>query len=228
MSIPYNNNNQGLGFSYNNPNHYMGNKINTVDRIDPYSKSKMDSILFNDTPEWVNAQVPRSVDAKPTAEKSWTDSLGDYWKKGKEAVWGTPVTKLRQDAAGNFDTSVMDLKQWEDFSKAGGYVGADGQLFNKDGTAFELGKTEGGLGELFTVNSLKTAGEAANNLGKVFGMYQAADDIFGQGAKSRREAERQAKADFEQRYAMNQMAMDKFREDNEHFKQQRAAITASY
>ena len=27
---------------------------------------------------------------------------------------------------------------------------------------------------------------------------------------------------------MNQMAMDKFREDNAHFKQQRAAITSGY
>ena len=59
-------------------------------------------------------------------------------------------------------------------------------------------------------------------------MYTAADDIFGSGAKSKKAAERRLEDGFKQNYAMNQMAMDKFKEDNAHFKQQRAAITSSY
>ncbi len=95
-------------------------------------------------------------------------------------------------------------------------------------TNLNLNTTEGGLGSLFSSDSLKTAGEYAGNVGKVFGMYQAADNIFGSGAKSRKAAERRLEEGFKQNYAMNQMAMDKFKEDNAHFKQQRAAITSSY
>ena len=59
-------------------------------------------------------------------------------------------------------------------------------------------------------------------------MYQAANDIFGSGAKSRKAAERRLEEGFKQNYAMNQMAMNKFKEDNDHFKKQRTDITASY
>ena len=119
-----------------------------------------------------------------------------------------------------------------------GYVDG-GKLYNVDGSAFDVGSiggniqglgstTEGGLGGLLSNDTLNTAGQAAGNLGKVFGMYQAANDIFGSGAKSRKAAERRLEDGFKQNYAMNQMAMDKFREDNAHFKQQRSDITASY
>ena len=97
-------------------------------------------------------------------------------------------------------------------------------------TKLNLNTTEGGLGSLFSGvgDTLKTAGEYAGNVGKVFGMYTAVDDIFGSGAKSRKAAERRLEEGFQQNYAMNQMAMDKFKEDNAHFKQQRSDITASY
>ena len=95
-------------------------------------------------------------------------------------------------------------------------------------TNLNLNTTEGGLGSLFSNETLSKAGNIAGNVGKVLGMYTAVDDIFGSGAKSRKAAERRLEDGFKQNYAMNQMAMDKFREDNAHFKQQRAAITSSY
>ena len=95
-------------------------------------------------------------------------------------------------------------------------------------TNLNLNTTEGGLGSLLSSDSFKTAGDIAGNVGKVFGMYQAANDIFGSGAKSRKAAERRLDEGFKQNYAMNQMTMDKFREDNAHFKKQRSDITASY
>ena len=95
-------------------------------------------------------------------------------------------------------------------------------------TNLNLNTTEGGLGSLLSGDSFKTAGEYAGNAGKIFGAYQAVNDIFGSGAKSRKAAEKRLEDGFKQNYAMNQMAMDKFKEDNAHFKQQRSAITSSY
>ena len=95
-------------------------------------------------------------------------------------------------------------------------------------TNLNLNTTEGGLGSLFSGDTMNKLGEYAGNAGKIFGAYKAANDIFGSGAKSRKAAERRLEEGFKQNYAMNQMAMDKFREDNAHFKQQRSDITSSY
>ena len=95
-------------------------------------------------------------------------------------------------------------------------------------TNLNLNTTEGGLGSLFSGETMNKLGEYAGNAGKIFGAYQAVNDIFGSGAKSRKAAEKRLDEGFKQNYAMNQMAMDKFREDNAHFKKQRADITASY
>lgn len=178
-------------------------------------------------------------DTNNNQEISFADSLGNYYNTAKDALWGKAVPQMAKDAGGFYDTSFWDPSQWQQFGSKGGIIGDNGQLYNADGSAFDvssiggnMGKlgstTEGGLGGLLSSDSLKTAGEVAGNLGKIFGMYQAANDIFGSGAKSRKAAERRLADGFKQNYAMNQMAMDKFREDNEHFKQQRANITASY
>ena len=170
---------------------------------------------------------------------SVSDGLGNIYGSAKDTVWGTSVPQMSKDAGGFYDTSFWDPSQWQQFGSKGGTIGNNGQLYNADGSAFDVSTiggnasklgstTEGGLGSLLSSDSLKTAGNVAGNLGKVFGMYQAANDIFGSGAKSRKAAERRLEDGFKQNYAMNQMAMDKFREDNAHFKQQRADITASY
>ena len=171
--------------------------------------------------------------------KSFVDGLGSIYGGVKDTVWGKAVPIMNKDAGGFYDTSFWDNSQWQQFGGKGGTIGDAGQLYNADGSAFDVSSiggnikglgstTEGGLGGLLSSESLKTAGDIAGNVGKVFGMYTAANDIFGSGAKSKKAAERRLEEGFKQNYAMNQMAMDKFREDNAHFKQQRSDITASY
>ena len=169
----------------------------------------------------------------------WLDGLGSYYNSAKDALWGKTVPIMNSDAGGFYKMDFWNDSQWNQFADKGGIIGDAGQLYNADGTAFDVSSiggnlkglgstTEGGLGGLFSSENLSKAGNIAGNLGKVFGMYQAANDIFGSGAKSRKAAERRLDQGFNQNYAMNQMAMDKFREDNAHFKKQRADITASY
>lgn len=170
---------------------------------------------------------------------SYDGSFGKGLGSIKDTIWGKSVPIMNKDAGGFYNTDFWDASQWQKFGDAKGYVGDGGQLYNADGSAFdvssiggnmkELGSTtEGGLGGLLSSETLSKAGNIAGNAGKVFGMYTAVDDIFGSGAKSRKAAERRLEDGFQQNYAMNQMAMDKFREDNAHFKQQRSAITSSY
>ena len=170
---------------------------------------------------------------------NFLDGLGSIYGSVKDTVWGKAVPQMSKDAGGFYDTSFWDPSQWQQFGSKGGNIGNNGQLYNADGSAFDVSSiggnasklgstTEGGLGGLLSSDSLKTAGEVAGNLGQVFGMYQAANDIFGSGAKSRKAAERRLEEGFQQNYAMNQMAMNKFKEDNAHFKKQRSDITASY
>ena len=171
--------------------------------------------------------------------KSFVDGLGSMYGSAKDTIWGKAVPQMNKGAGGFYDTNFWDANQWQQFGGKGGKIGDAGQLYNADGSAFDVSSiggnmngigstTEGGLGGLLSSDSLKTAGNIAGNLGQVFGMYQSINDIFGSGAKSRKAAERRLEDGFKQNYAMNQMAMDKFREDNAHFKKQRSDITASY
>lgn len=177
-----------------------------------------------------------------STRKEENNSYGSSFGKGlgsiKDTIWGKSVPIMNKDAGGFYDTDFWDASQWQKFGEAKGYVDG-GKLYNADGSAFDVSSiggdvsklgstTEGGLGGLLSNETLGTVGNVAGNVGKVFGMYQSIDDIFGSGAKSRKAAERRLEEGFKQNYAMNQMAMDKFKEDNAHFKQQRAAITSSY
>ena len=166
------------------------------------------------------------------------EGLGSIFGNAKDTIWGKSVPIMNMDAGGFYDTNFWDASQWQKFGEMKGYADG-GKLYNADGSAFDVSSiggntkglgstTEGGLGGLLSNESLQTAGNIAGNVGKVFGMYTAVDDLFGSGAKSRKAAERRLEDGFKQNYAMNQMAMDKFREDNAHFKKQRADITASY
>lgn len=172
-------------------------------------------------------------------EISFTDSLGNFYNTAKDAIWGKAVPLMNTDAGGFYKMDFWNESQWNQFADKGGIIGDSGQLYNADGSAFDVSSiggnmsklgstTEGGLGGLISNETLSKAGNIAGNLGKVFGMYQAFDNIFGSGAKSRKSAERRLEEGFKQNYAMNQMSMDKFKEDNAHFKKQRQDITASY
>lgn len=170
---------------------------------------------------------------------SYDGSFGKGLGSIKDTIWGKSVPIMNKDAGGFYKMDFWNDSQWQKFGEKNGIIGDNGQLYNADGSAFDVSSiggdvsklgstTEGGLGGLLSNETLNTAGNIAGNVGKVFGMYTAVDDIFGSGAKSRKAAERRLEDGFKQNYAMNQMAMDKFKEDNAHFKQQRAAITSSY
>ena len=170
---------------------------------------------------------------------SFGEGLGSIFGSAKDTIWGKSVPIMNKDAGGFYKMDFWNDSQWGQFADKNGIIGDNGQLYNADGSAFDVSSisgnmkglgstTEGGLGGLLSSDSLKTAGDIAGNVGKVFGMYTAVDDLFGSGAKSRKAAEKRLDEGFKQNYAMNQMAMDKFREDNAHFKKQRADITASY
>ena len=170
---------------------------------------------------------------------SFGEGLGSIFGNAKDTIWGKSVPIMNKDAGGFYKMDFWNDSQWQKFGEKNGIIGDNGQLYNADGSAFDVSSiggntkglgstTEGGLGGLLSNETLNTAGNIAGNVGKVFGMYQAANDIFGSGAKSRKAAERRLEDGFKQNYAMNQMSMDKFREDNAHFKQQRSDITSSY
>ena len=167
------------------------------------------------------------------------DGLGSIYGSAKDTFWGTSVPQMNKDAGGFYDTSFWDPSQWQQFGSKGGSIGNNGQLYNADGTAFDVSSiggnasklgstTEGGLGSLFSGETMGKVKDVAGTAGSLFNIYNSVSDIFGSGAKSRKAAERRLEEGFQQNYAMNQMAMDKFKEDNAHFKQQRAAITSSY
>ena len=167
------------------------------------------------------------------------DGLGSIYGSAKDTLWGKAIPQMSKDAGGFYDTSFWDNSQWQQFGGKGGKIGDAGQLLNADGSAFDassiggntkgLGSTtEGGLGSIFSGETLGKVKDVAGTAGSLFNIYNSVSDIFGSGAKSRKAAERRLEEGFKQNYAMNQMAMDKFKEDNAHFKKQRADITASY
>ena len=170
---------------------------------------------------------------------SYDGSFGKGLGSIKDTIWGKSVPIMNKDAGGFYDTNFWNPSQWQEFGSKGGIIGDNGQLYNADGSAFDVSSiggnmkglgstTEGGLGGLISNETLSKAGNIAGNLGQVFGMYQSINDIFGSGAKSRKAAERRLEDGFKQNYAMNDMAINKFKEDNAHFKQQRSDITSSY
>ena len=183
--------------------------------------------------------MSRREEENKNYDSSFGEGLGSIFGNAKDTIWGKSVPIMNKDAGGFYKMDFWDANQWQQFGSKGGIIGDNGQLYNADGSAFDASSiggnmkglsstTEGGLGGLLSNETLNTAGNIAGNVGKVFGMYTAVDDLFGSGAKSRKAAEKRLDEGFKQNYAMNQMAMDKFKEDNAHFKQQRAAITSSY
>ena len=172
-------------------------------------------------------------------DNNFFEGLGNIYGSVKDTVWGKAVPQMSKDAGGFYDTSFWDPSQWQQFGSKGGTIGNNGQLYNADGSAFDassiggnlkgLGSTtEGGLGSIFSGETMGKVKDVAGTAGSLFNIYNSVSDIFGSVAKSRFSAVRRLGEGYRQNSAMNQMAMDKFREDNAHFKQQRSDITASY
>ena len=98
-------------------------------------------------------------------------------------------------------------------------------------TDIKLNTTTGGetgLGSIFGSEGMKTLGGYAQTGQAVLGLYTGLDNLFGSGAKDRKESNNMMKKAFEQNYAMNDLAINKFKEDNNRFKADRERITSSY
>ena len=87
---------------------------------------------------------------------------------------------------------------------------------------------ETGLGSIFGSDGMKTIGGYAQTGQAVLGLYTGLDNLFGSGAKDRKDSKNMMKKAFEQNYAMNDLAINKFKEDNNRFKADRERITSSY
>lgn len=94
--------------------------------------------------------------------------------------------------------------------------------------------TEGlGLGKWFS--DLTKEGGFLSNLGTVAGVgkglldiYSVGSDLFGSGKRDRKESKDMMRKAFNQNYAMNEMAINKFKEDNENFRAGQARAKASF
>ena len=87
---------------------------------------------------------------------------------------------------------------------------------------------ETGLGSIFGSDAMKTIGGYAQTGQAVLGLYSGIDNLFGSGARDRKDSKNMMKKAFEQNYAMNDLAINKFKEDNTRFKADRERITSSY
>ena len=90
-----------------------------------------------------------------------------------------------------------------------------------------------GLGQLF--NDLTKEGGFLSNLGSAAGIgkglldiYSVGNDLFGSGKSDRKEAKDMMRKGFNQQYAMNEMAINKFKEDNADFRAGQARAKASF
>ncbi len=87
---------------------------------------------------------------------------------------------------------------------------------------------ETGLGSIFGSEGMKTIGGYAQTGQALLGLYSGVDNLFGSGAKDRKDSKNMMKKAFEQNYAMNDLAINKFKDDNNRFKADRERITSSY
>ena len=87
---------------------------------------------------------------------------------------------------------------------------------------------ETGLGSIFGSEGMKTIGGYAQTGQALLGLYSGIDNLFGSGARDRKDSKNMMKKSFEQNYAMNDLAINKFKEDNTRFKADRERITSSY
>jgi hypothetical protein len=111
-----------------------------------------------------------------------------------------------------------------DMSKASNYLKPSNTNINTgSGTSGETG-----LGSIFSSDGMKTLGNYAQTGQAILGLYSGLDNLFGSGARDRKESKNMMKKAFEQNYAMNDLAINKFKEDNNRFKADRERISSSY
>ena len=154
MSTPYNSN-QEQEINYSSPSVYLG------------SRGSRNYLPTNRTA------------SKAAVNNSNSNGLGNLFSGAKDTFWGKSVPIMNKDAGGFYQMDFFNPDQWIEFTNKGGKIGDAGQLYNADGSAFDVSSiggnikglgttTEGGLGGLISNETLGTVGNVAGNLGKRF------------------------------------------------------------
>ena len=163
------------------------------------------------------------------AEKSYWDKILDSFGAGS-----TPKFTNQELGLGSIGNS-------------GGNINSDVFLSGSNGNALNMSQPtnylrptntdinvntttggETGLGSIFGSEGMKTIGGYAQTGQALLGLYSGVDNLFGSGARDRKDSKNMMKKSFEQNYAMNDLAINKFKEDNTRFKADRERITSSY
>ena len=162
------------------------------------------------------------------AEKSYYDKILESFGVGATPKFTNQELGLGSigNSGGNINSDVFlsgNNTGNLDMSKASNYL-------RPTNTDIKLNTTGGetGLGSIFGSDAMKTIGGYAQTGQAVLGLYSGIDNLFGSGARDRKDSKNMMKKAFEQNYAMNDLAINKFKEDNTRFKADRERITSSY
>ena len=162
------------------------------------------------------------------AEKSYWDKILDSFRAGSTPKFTNQ--ELGLGSIGNYGGNINS-----DVFKSGSNGNAlnmsePANYLRPTNTDIKLNTTGGetGLGSIFGSDAMKNIGGYAQTGQALLGLYSGVDNLFGSGAKDRKESKDMMKKAFEQNYAMNDLAINKFKEDNTRFKADRERITSSY
>ena len=163
------------------------------------------------------------------AEKSYWDKILDSF-----GVGSTPKFTNQELGLGSIGNSGGNINSDVFLSGSNGNALNMSQpvnYINPSNSSLNLNTTTGGetgLGSIFGSEGMKTIGGYAQTGQALLGLYSGIDNLFGSGARDRKDSKNMMKKSFEQNYAMNDLAINKFKEDNTRFKADRARITSSY
>ena len=162
------------------------------------------------------------------AEKSYWDKILDSFGAGSTPKFTNQELGLGSigNSGGNVNSDVFlsgsNNSNNLNMSEPANYLIPTNTNLNSSTTG------ETGLGSIFGSDGMKTIGGYAQTGQAVLGLYTGLDNLFGSGAKDRKDSKNMMKKAFEQNYAMNDLAINKFKEDNNRFKADRERITSSY
>ena len=149
-----------------------------------------------------------------------------------DSIFGKSGSVMEKDSFGNYKTDFWTPEQWQEAGRLGINVGQNGELLAKNGAAMDVKELSGsseGLGGLFKEGGLvsQIGGAAKTGLG-LLNIYSMGNDLFGSGRKDRKEAKDMMRKDFAQNYAMNDAAINKYKEDLSIFRTGQANAKKSF
>ena len=163
------------------------------------------------------------------AEKSYYDKILESF-----GVSSTPKftnQELGLGSIGNYGKTINSDVFFSGSNTNNLNMSQPANYLNPSNSSLNLNTTTGGetgLGSIFGSEGMKTIGGYAQTGQALLGLYSGVDNLFGSGARDRKDSKNMMKKAFEQNYAMNDLAINKFKEDNTRFKADRERITSSY